>query len=546
MKFDPFDNKLEASRREYFEVVHLNDDGTRGGCVANESADSITEAMAVIDRKLKPRNPGMTEENRQYWARQRYGIQRVVKVIEPLRDSKAVTVAGEPIIRPLSREEIATVIARFCDDDHGTLESLNRALGFEARLNGGTGWLLLESEGGDGVDGYENPDCEFTTLDNERYWMNAIDVGEKSESIQMQEIKFSRAVDKVLSLIGKWQEMEKNRANGLDSVGGDVRPECPDVEDSMPCRVCGILKANHFVKHTDGSVTDSMEYLRKCSGFQPTYAFSRDDLVKVRIPFGTARVGLVESVSPQGSGVRVRFDEKGEAGLFPTANLTLLAKNGERAPEKSIQSSLDRPGLCPVCDSPDIVGRSVDIEDGNASQSVTCGACEASWLDVYRLSAVLPVSGFPSNWDRSPVLPVVTVTVRGGLVDSVDVPQGVVVKVRDYDAEGSDEDLLSTDNDGDKYIESEWVFDNIILESAKQEGERIADAVLPPKEARSPTLFTPVLDFHDDGVYSLLYDDIDIMVDRNGGDDNIEIRVWRNGKNEEVPFHSFRFDITGD
>ena len=52
---------------------------------------------------------------------------------------------------------------------------------------------------------------------------------------------------------------------------------------------------------------------------------------------------------------------------------------------------------------------------------------------------------------------VVIVTVEGGVVQHVEVPEGVRVVVRDYDAEGCDADVLSADEDGDECVEAIWV-----------------------------------------------------------------------------------------
>ncbi len=51
---------------------------------------------------------------------------------------------------------------------------------------------------------------------------------------------------------------------------------------------------------------------------------------------------------------------------------------------------------------------------------------------------------------------IVKVTVEGGCVQHVEVPEGVTVIVRDYDAEGCDPDLIEQDEDGNDYIESIW------------------------------------------------------------------------------------------
>lgn len=50
----------------------------------------------------------------------------------------------------------------------------------------------------------------------------------------------------------------------------------------------------------------------------------------------------------------------------------------------------------------------------------------------------------------------VLVRVQGGVVYHVEVPDGVQVLVRDYDAEGTDADMQSKDENGDLCIETKW------------------------------------------------------------------------------------------
>lgn len=52
----------------------------------------------------------------------------------------------------------------------------------------------------------------------------------------------------------------------------------------------------------------------------------------------------------------------------------------------------------------------------------------------------------------------ITITVKGGLIQIVDIPEhlnNVVVVVKDYDVDGIDSDRLEIDKDG-SYVESEW------------------------------------------------------------------------------------------
>ena len=51
---------------------------------------------------------------------------------------------------------------------------------------------------------------------------------------------------------------------------------------------------------------------------------------------------------------------------------------------------------------------------------------------------------------------IVRVTVEGGVVQHVEVPEGVQVIVRDYDVDGTEEDQLEHDENGDHFTETNW------------------------------------------------------------------------------------------
>lgn len=51
---------------------------------------------------------------------------------------------------------------------------------------------------------------------------------------------------------------------------------------------------------------------------------------------------------------------------------------------------------------------------------------------------------------------IVRVTIEGGVVQHVDVPEGVQVVVRDYDVDGTDVSELEQDENSDHFIESIW------------------------------------------------------------------------------------------
>lgn len=56
-------------------------------------------------------------------------------------------------------------------------------------------------------------------------------------------------------------------------------------------------------------------------------------------------------------------------------------KNKLKSPSEYAKS----PGRCPVCNSTQIEGHSVEIDSNMATQSVTCLECGAAWDDQYKL-----------------------------------------------------------------------------------------------------------------------------------------------------------------
>lgn len=48
-----------------------------------------------------------------------------------------------------------------------------------------------------------------------------------------------------------------------------------------------------------------------------------------------------------------------------------------------------RGNRCPYCSGDDISGDSVDIQDGSASQGVSCNTCNAEWIDTYTLTGYI-------------------------------------------------------------------------------------------------------------------------------------------------------------
>lgn len=67
----------------------------------------------------------------------------------------------------------------------------------------------------------------------------------------------------------------------------------------------------------------------------------------------------------------------------------LQEKTEGRARKLTDEEYLAHDGVrCPFCRSRDIVGESVEINVGSATQDVYCNVCEAEWYDEYKLVAV--------------------------------------------------------------------------------------------------------------------------------------------------------------
>ena len=55
---------------------------------------------------------------------------------------------------------------------------------------------------------------------------------------------------------------------------------------------------------------------------------------------------------------------------------------------------------------------------------------------------------------------VVRITVQGGVIQDVQVPEGVQVVVHDFDTDGTEPDRLSRDENGDECVVNIWEHDD--------------------------------------------------------------------------------------
>lgn len=67
-----------------------------------------------------------------------------------------------------------------------------------------------------------------------------------------------------------------------------------------------------------------------------------------------------------------------------------MSTNEKKLTKKDIKRYLKHPGRCPYCGSPDITGKSIDVDGSVATQEVGCDAsgCDRSWMDVYSLTGI--------------------------------------------------------------------------------------------------------------------------------------------------------------
>lgn len=47
--------------------------------------------------------------------------------------------------------------------------------------------------------------------------------------------------------------------------------------------------------------------------------------------------------------------------------------------------------MCPFCSNEDLIGESINIDSGSATQEVFCTECEKTWFNEYRLVGYTPI-----------------------------------------------------------------------------------------------------------------------------------------------------------
>jgi hypothetical protein len=81
--------------------------------------------------------------------------------------------------------------------------------------------------------------------------------------------------------------------------------------------------------------------------------------------------------------------------------------------------------------------------------------------DSLIIGLVLPDRAAPEEEEPSEATKEILVIMEGALIQEIDgVPPGIVVRVKDYDVDGVDEDRLQQDEDGRRYIESLWTHED--------------------------------------------------------------------------------------
>lgn len=64
-----------------------------------------------------------------------------------------------------------------------------------------------------------------------------------------------------------------------------------------------------------------------------------------------------------------------------------------------LEKYLKTPHKCPFCNSENLQGREIDIESGQAFQTVECLDCNKEWMDKYQLVGMLEVHDFEQGED---------------------------------------------------------------------------------------------------------------------------------------------------
>lgn len=108
---------------------------------------------------------------------------------------------------------------------------------------------------------------------------------------------------------------------------------------------------------------------------------------------------------------------------------------------------------CPGC------GRTLSVADWTyadlADRGIPiCGDCDR---DMELIQSPGDSDVPEDEKERSETTTEILVVVEGGLIQEIyGIPPGVVIRVKDYDVDGVEEDRLQRDRDGRRYIESVW------------------------------------------------------------------------------------------
>lgn len=56
---------------------------------------------------------------------------------------------------------------------------------------------------------------------------------------------------------------------------------------------------------------------------------------------------------------------------------------------QQMREYVDSKGIrCPICANPDIEGHFIETGEGVATQDMSCGKCDAEWIDNYTLASI--------------------------------------------------------------------------------------------------------------------------------------------------------------
>jgi hypothetical protein len=619
----------------YYEVVHLNDEGKRSGSFADQKADSVEEARKIITDKRTVRNPDASDDDKAYWARQRYGIQKVyhaVRFVEevPVWSTRTVgvetpeywTVRYEKAIQGGEEHEsdfrVFTTRAeakKFAGSVYGSIDySDSEGNAIKEPESANVGGTAIESGGAEAPLSTTTMPIQARRLFTFKGQAVPTDAEIAGNRIAELEAIIKKAQDE---LVAQQDETDKSEIATCGSCGLSWNDAAISSRTPTPAGRCPFEyihgEASELRRLKGDDVTDDDGELKTAF----VRSLGEAPLVPPEVADRAGELGLVFGINPQTGNCIITFESnvnydnsvtqvsvgthKSEMELFTSPGgvpqmiewvvadfvehigLTVDGKKITDAdgvfevPEQALVwlqvlgydvseiSADDEPTMptvqrdgrieCACAKGSECILHMVERrknESFTESVAALTGLYySATWMksgDAHRVrmtdnhGAIVFEGQFPTYveaetaWQR--ILPEVKSAITPEAVESyVSSPQHCPV-CDGENIEGGDrevEDGRATQEMSCNHCDAEWV------DVYKLEGITVkiagVDKTLRPK---------PETGWHDTNIFSVYYEDIEVLIHREPQDaDNsdIEIRVWRNGKNEDYPFAKVNFEL---